>query len=239
MAAVRPAFLSTVRPLLSVVLVGGMVVTIAQGQGSLPDLTVPADRLPVGCRLVPNSEFEPVVTHPQPGVTATRMRPSCALPGCPIDFTSNPWLGTDPRTLGWLKRTIEFAARSEVPTGLVQSSGSGGSRPVIDAPRSTVEAETELRKAETAERRQEEAWTAELLAEARGLAEGYSAVYRQIDGADLEVRALRIRPDAIPRPTFPQRPNVVAIGSDVVAAVTPEAGPCATALTAFLKQVHR
>ena|ERR1700683_1086320 len=231
MAAVRPAFFSAFRPLLAVVLVGSVLVAITQGQGSLPDLTVPPDRLPVGCRLVPSSEFEPVVTHPQPGVTATRMRPSCALPGCQIDFTSNPWLGTDPRTLGWLKHTIEFAARSEVPMEVLSNS-SEGSRPVIDAPRSTAEAETERRKAE-------QAWTAELLAEAQGLAEGYSAVYRQDEGADLEVRALRIRPDASPRPTFPQRPNVVAIGSDVVAAVTPNTGPCAAALTAFLKQVHR
>ena len=232
MAAVRPALFSTLHPLLSVVLVGSVLVATTQGQGSLPDLTVPADRLPVGCRLVPNSEFEPVVTHLQPGVTVTRMRPSCALPGCPIDFTSNPWLGTDSRTLGWLKHMMEFAVRSEVPMGVVPSNGSHGSRPVIDAPRSTAEAQTEQRK-------EEKAWTAELLGEAQGLAEGYSAVYRQDEGADLEVRALRIRPDASPRPTFPQRSNVVAIGSDVVAAVTPDAGPCAAALTAFLKQIHR
>ncbi|HEY6357979.1 MAG TPA: hypothetical protein VIX35_07020, partial [Vicinamibacterales bacterium] len=160
------------------------------------------------------------------------MRPSCSLPGCPIDLTSNPWVGTDPKTLGWLKHTIGFAARSDGPTVQVVSNGPGGSRPVIDEPRSTVEAETERRK-------QEEAWTAELLAEAQGLAEGYSAVYRQIDGTDLEIRAFRIRPDASPRPTFPNRPNVVAIGSDVVAAVTPDTGPCAAGLTAFLKHVHR
>jgi hypothetical protein len=226
------ASFSAVRPLLPVVLVGSVLVAFTQGQGSLPDLTVPADRLPVGCRLVPNSEFVPVVTHPRRGLTVTQMRPACDGPGCPIDFTSNPWLGTDLKTLGWLKHTMGFAARSEVPIGLITSNGSGGSRPVIDAPRSTAEAETE-------QRQQEQAWTAELLAEAQGLAEGYSAVYRQIDGADLEVRALRIRPDASPRPTFPQRPNVVAIGSDVVAAVTPDVGPCAAALTAFLKQVHR
>jgi hypothetical protein len=233
MAAVRLVCFSTVRPLLPVVLVGSVLVAFTQGQGSLPDLTVPADRLPVGCRLVPNSEFVPVVTHPQPGLTVTQMRaPSCLLPGCPIDFTRNPWLGTDLKTLGWLKHTMGLAARSEVPMGLVTSTASGGSRPVIDAPRSTAEAETGQRK-------QEQAWTAELLAEAQGLAEGYSAVYRQIDGADLEVRALRIGPDTSPRPTFPQRPNVVAIGSDVFAAVTPDTGPCAAALTAFLKQVHR
>jgi len=231
--------MEAVRPLLPVVLIGSVLVAIAQGQGSLPGLTAPADRLPKGCRLVPNSEFESVVTHPQPGVTVTLERPSCASPGCPIDFTSNPWQGTDPRALGWLKYAIGLGARSEVPVDQVLSTGSGGSRPVIDAPRSTAEAETELGRQQQAERQQEQAWTAELLAEAQGLAEGYSAVYRQIDGADLEVRALRIRPDASPRPTFPQRPNVVAIGSDVVAAVIPDSGPCAAALTAFLKQVHR
>jgi hypothetical protein len=232
MAAVRPAFLSTSRFLLPVVLVGCVLVAITQGQGSLPDLAVPADRLPKGCRLVPSSEFEPVVTHPKPGVTVTQMRPSCSLPGCPIDITSNPWQGTDPRTLGWLKQTMESAARSEIPMRLIRPNGPGGSRPVIDAPRSTEEAEAGQPK-------QQEVWTAELLANAEGLAEGYSAVYRQIDGTDLEIRALRIRSDANPRPTFPQQPNVVAIGPDIVAAVIPSAGPCAAALTAFLKQVHR
>jgi hypothetical protein len=232
MAAVRRVSLSTLRPLLPVVLLGSVCVAITQGQGSLPDLAVPADHLPKGCRLVPSSEFEPVVTLPKPGVTVTQVRGACDWPGCPIEFTSNPWQGTDPRTLGWLKQTMDSAGRSEVPMSLVQPNGSGGSRPVIDAPRSTEEAEAGQPK-------QRKAWTAELLASAQGLAEGYSAVYRQIDGADLEVRALRIRSDANPRPTFPQQPNVVAIGPDVVAAVIPSAGPCAAALTSFLRQVHR
>lgn len=234
MAAIRTALASTVRPLLPVVLVGSVLVAITQGQGSLPDLTVPADRLPKGCRLVPTSEFEPKVTHPQPNVTVTQMRP-CDLPGCPIDFTTNPWLGTDPRALGWLKQTMEFPARSEIPMEVLPN-GSSGSRPVIDA---YVAAPGSPAGTQAGQRERENAWTAELLADAQGLAEGYSAVYRQIDGNDLEVRVLRIRPDASPRPTFPQRPNVVAIGSDVVAAVTPDRGPCAAALTAFLKQVHR
>jgi len=74
---------------------------------------------------------------------------------------------------------------------------------------------------------------------AAGLAEGYSAVYLDQGARELTVRAVRISPDANPRPSFPKAPNAVTIGTDVVAVIEPDAGPCATAIQTFLKHLHR
>jgi hypothetical protein len=110
------------RPLLSLGLIAlllGAVTTSETAQGVLPkpiatqDLTVPRDRLPNDCSLktieppglIPTSESGRQTFHPI-GPT-----PSLQPPG----VTTNPWIGTDRRTLAWLRQRVDGYGPLQLP----------------------------------------------------------------------------------------------------------------------------
>jgi hypothetical protein len=187
----------------------------------MPDLTVPATRLPPDCALAPQSHFEPVVVSQSGGVTVKRINPNVTA-NLPPDHPVNPWVGSDVQSVGWLRSRMSFEGHT--PAFAFE--------PAITDPRQVQNLQQApdgpipLRRPDWSE-------------QAEGLAEGYSAVYLASGARELAVRAVRISPDASPRPSFPKAPNAVKIGSDVVAVIEPDTGPCATAIQTYLKHLHR
>jgi hypothetical protein len=104
-----------------VVLLMGAVSISGTAQGVLPkpiatqDLTVPKDRLPNGCilktiqppGLIPTSESGRQTIH------VTGPTPSLQPPG----VTTNPWIGTDRRTLAWLRQRVDGYGSLRLPDG--------------------------------------------------------------------------------------------------------------------------
>jgi hypothetical protein len=224
MKPLRQTFLALALLVLPTVVLRTVLGAGSQVAKPMPDLTVPATRLPPGCLLAPRSDFESVVVARSGGVTVTRVDPGVTT-NLPPAHQVNPWVGSDVQTVGWLRSRMSF----EGPTPAFAFD------PPVTDPRQVHNIQQAPDAAIPVRRPDRPDWTEQ----AAGLAEGYSAVYLESGGRELTVRAVRISPDANPRPSFPTAPNAVKIGSDVVAVIEPDAGPCAAAIQTYLKHLHR
>jgi hypothetical protein len=87
--------------LLSVPSTSGVAQDVPPKAVTMQDLTVPQDRLPNGCTLKAGAP--------------DRQR----LMGQPQGITVNPWIGTDRKVLGWLRRNIDGYPSRPLPDALI------------------------------------------------------------------------------------------------------------------------
>src|SRR4029453_11743185 len=111
----RPLFSLGLLPLLL-----GAVTTSETAQGVLPkpiatqDLTVPKDRLPDGCSLKTiEAGRQENCTSAQGRPIIPPLAPTPPLP--PPGVTTNPWIGTDRRTLAWLRQRVDGYSPLRLP----------------------------------------------------------------------------------------------------------------------------
>ena len=93
--------------LAAVVAAGLLQATATERAFTLADLTVPADRLPEGCglKVIEPSRSEAVGLTRSGGRT---MRFFAATPSLqPPAITANPWIGTEPQSVGWVRRSVD------------------------------------------------------------------------------------------------------------------------------------
>lgn len=237
MKRLRHAFLALALLILPTALRGTVLEAGPQIPKPIPDLTVPASRLSPGCTLAPQSHFEPVIVWQSGGVTAKRIDPNITA-NVPPNHPVNPWVGSDVQSVGWVRSHMSFDGRT--PAFGFTPVIAAHDPDVITDPRQVKnlqQAPDVVASPTTATARPmpRPDWTGQAV----GLAEGYSAVYLESGASELTVRAVRINPNANPQPRFPTAPNAVKIGSDVVAVIEPDAGPCARAIQTYLKHLDR